>query len=428
MKLFGNFRAFLDSTPIHNFRGQNNKALLVYLALNADKAHSREKLASLFWETNPKNARKNLRNALYELKNLIDKQNKDAPFLLSSPKTIQFNLRSNFEIDAINFSKAQEESNLDAIFHLYVGEFLEEFPHQTNQFDEWARSTRRSFSEKALSLLSDLTQSCIENRQLKKAEEICNRCLLLEPWNEHAHQHLMQIYGIRGKKYLVAKQYEQFRSILQQEFESEPSADTTAIFRHLYLGSHSGHSPLLINDFNEIKLPENQIPDVAFLPQPSIMPLWKNPLFVGRQADLLTLAKALNSNQALTINQTAAATGLGGIGKTQLASEFVHRYGQFFPGGVFWLSFDEPEAIPAEVAACGDAGALNLAPNFLNLPLQDQVKRVQAAWNEPIPRLLIFDNCEDPALLSLWRPKTGGCRILITSRRGDWSSSLGVGT
>jgi tetratricopeptide (TPR) repeat protein len=158
------------------------------------------------------------------------------------------------------------------------------------------------------------------------------------------------------------------------------------------------------------------------------MPLSKNPLFVGRESDLLALARALKSNRAMTISQveTAAATGLGGIGKTQLASEFVHRYGQFFEGGVFWLSFDNAEAVPAEIAACGDVGALDLRPDFGSRPLDERVKLVQAAWQTPVPRLLVFDNCEDPALLAKWRPSSGGCRVLVTSRRGDWEVALGV--
>ncbi|MBK9051611.1 MAG: hypothetical protein IPL78_12030 [Chloroflexi bacterium] len=50
------------------------------------------------------------------------------------------------------------------------------------------------------------------------------------------------------------------------------------------------------------------------------------------------------------------------------------------------------------------------------------------AWQEAIPRLLLFDNCEDEALLAQWRPKTGGCRVLATSRRATWDVSLGVAT
>ena len=106
------------------------------------------------------------------------------------------------------------------------------------------------------------------------------------------------------------------------------------------------------------------------------MPLSPNPLFVGRQADLKKLAAALKGGDTAAtravrqdgIGQIAAATGMGGIGKTQLAAEFVHRYGQFFLGGVFWLSFANPEAIPAEVAACGERGGLDLPPGFSQLP------------------------------------------------------------
>lgn len=177
-------------------------------------------------------------------------------------------------------------------------------------------------------------------------------------------------------------------------------------------------------------LPLIRIPDPAPLPLGSLMPLSKNPLFVGREEDLRALASVLKAGGAAAIGQleTAAATGLGGIGKTQLASEFVHRYGQFFDGGVFWLSFAEAKSIPAEIAACGGAGAMELRSDFGSRPLNEQVRLVQAAWQRPLPRLLVFDNCEDPELLARWRPPSGGCRVLVTSRRCDWEIALGVQT
>jgi tetratricopeptide (TPR) repeat protein len=165
---------------------------------------------------------------------------------------------------------------------------------------------------------------------------------------------------------------------------------------------------------------------IAPLPSGSRMPLSPNPLFVGRQDDLRSLAGTLKTGGTAAIGQIAAATGLGGIGKTQLACEFVHRYGQFFAGGVFWLSFADPGAVPAEVAACGGATHLDLRPDFDTLPIDQQVQLVKAAWESPIPRLLVFDNCEDEKLLHTWRPKHGGCRVLITSRRPEWDPALGV--
>ena len=179
---------------------------------------------------------------------------------------------------------------------------------------------------------------------------------------------------------------------------------------------------------NFAKLPLETIPAPSPLPRGSVMPLERNPLFVGREHDFKTLASALKGGATVAIGQieTAAATGVGGIGKTQLACEFVHRYGRFFGGGVFWLSFAEAKAVPAEIAACGGLGRMDLRPNFGELALEDQLNLVRAAWQEPVPRLLIFDNCEEPKLLQQWRPTSGGCRILVTSRRATWDSVLTV--
>jgi formylglycine-generating enzyme required for sulfatase activity len=177
-------------------------------------------------------------------------------------------------------------------------------------------------------------------------------------------------------------------------------------------------------------LPVRIIPELAPLPRGSRMLFARNPMFQGREEELRNLAKTLKNNQSSVI-RTVGLTGMGGVGKTQLASEFVHRYGQFFAGGVFWLSFADAANIPAEIAQCGGEGKLELRPDFHSLPLDEQVAAVQRAWAEEIPRLLVFDNVDGDdaeALVTQYRPATGGCRLLITSRRATWDVSLGIDT
>lgn len=174
------------------------------------------------------------------------------------------------------------------------------------------------------------------------------------------------------------------------------------------------------------RIPLNGLPRVAEPPPGSRMLFASNQLFVGREDDLRRLARIVSTGSTAAIGQIAAATGLGGIGKTQLAAEFAHRYGQYFTGGVFWLSFAEAANIPAEVALCGGAHGLNLRPDYAVLKIDEQVALVSAAWQSPLPRLLIFDNCEEEELLQQWRPRTGGCRIIVTSRRDHWSLTLNV--
>jgi tetratricopeptide (TPR) repeat protein len=166
------------------------------------------------------------------------------------------------------------------------------------------------------------------------------------------------------------------------------------------------------------------IPEPASLPSGSRMPIRRDPLFVGREDDLRALARALRVGEKVEIGDVvvAAVTGLGGVGKTRLASEFVHRYGQYFEGGVFWLNFADPDTVPAEIAVCGGTDYMNLRPDFDNLPLDEQVRLVLAAWQRSVPRLLVFDQCMEPELLQRWRPSSGACRVLVTSRRTQWDA------
>ena len=144
----------------------------------------------------------------------------------------------------------------------------------------------------------------------------------------------------------------------------------------------------------------------------------RNPLFCGRSEDLDRVASAL------TAGRTVAIGGPDGIGKTQLAAEYVHRCAPDFPGGVVWLDFSTPENVPIRAAAQGAAAATELRPDFADLSLDDQVHAVLRSWQSETPRLLVFDDCNDDDLLREWLPSSGGARVLVTSRRGEWESSL----
>ena len=170
----------------------------------------------------------------------------------------------------------------------------------------------------------------------------------------------------------------------------------------------------------------NELPEVGDLPAGSRVVHRYNRFFVGREEELLELARLLQRGETAAIGEVAGITGLGGVGKSQLAVALVYRYGRFFPGGVFWVSMANPDAIETEIALCGGLQGMNLRPDFVELPLPDQVTLVQREWLKPVARLLIFDNCEEERLLEEFRPKAGGCRVMVTSRRGNWLRGTGV--
>ena len=150
---------------------------------------------------------------------------------------------------------------------------------------------------------------------------------------------------------------------------------------------------------------------------PFFVPFPRNHDFVGRTDDLERLHATLQQREPVGI-RPAGLTGMGGIGKTQLAVEYVYRFRDAYPDGIFWINAAEPLA--RGLAQIGS----RLRPQVLERPPDEQLR---AAFDELKRRpdaLLVLDNLEDPAQLARpvgaeASPLTLGCRILFTTRQRE---------
>ena len=102
--LFGSFRVILDGEAVTGFESHKARALLAYLAVEADRAHPREKLAGMLWpEWSEQVARAYLRRLLVNLRRVIGDYGADPPFLIITRQTVQFNRLSDAWVDVTAF-------------------------------------------------------------------------------------------------------------------------------------------------------------------------------------------------------------------------------------------------------------------------------------------------------------------------------------
>ncbi|MEV4897189.1 FxSxx-COOH system tetratricopeptide repeat protein, partial [Nonomuraea sp. NPDC055795] len=144
----------------------------------------------------------------------------------------------------------------------------------------------------------------------------------------------------------------------------------------------------------------------------------RNKDFTGREQLLEQLYHGINGRATAVL--PTALHGLGGVGKTQIATEYAHRYKSDYDV-VWWIPSDQAMLIPSSIA--------RLAP-YLGLPKANEIGVAEAAEavvealrkGEPYGQwLLVFDNAHDPESIMNFMPDGPG-GVLITSRNFAWAS------
>ena len=152
----------------------------------------------------------------------------------------------------------------------------------------------------------------------------------------------------------------------------------------------------------------------AALPAIWNIPYPRNPFFLGRDDELALIRHHLQTGQATAPSQAQAIaiSGLGGIGKTQLALEYAYRYYQDYQA-VLWARAESTETMISSYVALA---------RLLRLPEREEKEQevtVQAVkiWLQTHRGwLLILDNADELGLLSAFLPPSLGGHLLLTTR------------
>jgi tetratricopeptide (TPR) repeat protein len=163
---------------------------------------------------------------------------------------------------------------------------------------------------------------------------------------------------------------------------------------------------------------------------PSVIPVSLRDAFVGRSEVLWRIDYLLRTRYGTpdTTRSTVGIEGGGGIGKTRVALEFVHRYGHNYPGGLFWVDAGtSPDGREEQLFGVlralrpGTPALVELRKNSV-----DVAARVADALSDLPTRaqvLYVIDNLPEvapgtqPEPIRNWCPAPGHVSLLITSRQ-----------
>ncbi|MFE1229823.1 FxSxx-COOH system tetratricopeptide repeat protein [Streptomyces sp. NPDC058745] len=137
----------------------------------------------------------------------------------------------------------------------------------------------------------------------------------------------------------------------------------------------------------------------------------RNPHFTGRETTMTQVREGLVGGRQAVVH---AVHGLGGIGKTQFALEYAHRFASQYDI-VWWIDAEQADQIPvhyAELAARLGVARPEAGTDHVTRSLLQHLRN-RDRW------LIVLDNADDPGAFAAVLP-TGPGHVLITSRNPGW--------
>ncbi|MFF9622528.1 FxSxx-COOH system tetratricopeptide repeat protein [Streptomyces griseosporeus] len=153
-------------------------------------------------------------------------------------------------------------------------------------------------------------------------------------------------------------------------------------------------------------------------------PVWgnvppRNRAFTGREQLLEDLHRRLQEGTTAVLPE--ALQGMGGVGKSQLAVEYVYRHMNEYQV-IWWIPSEQSQQIRQMLVELARRLGLEVGTGEANTAVPAVIEALRLG--EPYKNwLLVFDNAEDPDAVREFFPTNGPGRILVTSRNAQWATA-----
>ncbi len=224
------------------------KMLFAYLAYHAGKALSRDHLARVFWpekqETQPESARRSLNVELNHIRKALREQtglkrelivfDKNCYRLQLDQPVISDVARFKSSCQKIQLLQREGQPVPDELYQqtieTYSSNFLDDCPEGALNWVEVERQHLSALFEQIADLYS--TQLCTQG-EYYHAASVCHDILTRDQRMEAIHRRLLFCYGKLGLCHKLEQQYRLLCLIMEREFQTKPSAETTRLYQQI---------------------------------------------------------------------------------------------------------------------------------------------------------------------------------------------------
>ncbi len=404
IRLFGYpFMEWADGAPM-TLESNKVRALFVYLLLHVNAAQPRDYLSYLLWpDVTGTRARKNLRQALYNLRNALGPLAETCLDIQRESVTLRGHPA--LWVDAWAFQEKAEAvqrhrhraygacpycaRQYEHMAQLYRGDFMAGFHlKESPPMAEWLREQGWYYRQRMQDGVHLLLRYHYLRGDYEQVVRVARWWLQKEPWDESCHAYLMRALAHQGRSGEALRVYGEFVRRLEADMHTSPPPEA----EHL-----------------AYEIQEGLLPEPESVHRARRLPAPLTPL-VGRQSEF----EYLLSRLAQPETRLVTLTGPGGSGKTRLAQELARALVPLFPEGIYWISLEDVASEDGFRRALQEALEEEFAP---------QTWREQwHQWARDRRALLVLDNADDlvddlghwlPPLLLQAREIT----LLVTSRQ-----------
>ncbi|WP_042354884.1 AAA family ATPase [Bacillus rubiinfantis] len=285
VNLFGNYLTTVDNRRI-TFPYGKAEALFYYLIVN--KIASRDQLATLLWsDMDDKNAKKNLRNALYTLKKLFANIELFTFYGLTS---VSINKEVGIQSDYDDFFQSED------YLEQYQGEFLKGYSlKDADEFERWMYKVRDDCNFIHSQRLQTKMLEYKESKNYLQLENICRKIIDLDVYDETGYIELMNAFKEQQKYSNAIVIYNELSDLLLKDLEVAPNEEARKVY----------HEVLdLLNDREKVKQSKK--------------------FFIGRDKEIHFLKTNYQAFKEQQQYHSILISGDMGVGKTRLKEYFLH--------------------------------------------------------------------------------------------------------